>query len=329
VNSSPSASCFRLSKGTVRQTKTIHTEIALMKKGSGFLIWAIVLLCIPFIAGCGTGRSLVWQTIGDTDWPKKRVMVMQTVNLSGVSSDGLVDTVSETLSENLRKTGFFIIQRPDETMRSYTFKLGKPLEPEFINRAAESGINAVVFTTVTPVEITSARKGVWPFRKHAEKFTVSVNLDIVDNNFGTVIISKEFAEDITFSGETIIATGKQDPFAQRKVKALEKCLPEIVKEATKTAIRSLNRHVWTGRIVSLDGGKIMVNAGRDAGLRPGVVFEVFCADECVTACTGQTYALPGQKVGELRIVSLKARRALTEPVEGDGFQAGQIVKVKD
>jgi len=45
--------------------------------------------------------------------------------------------------------------------------------------------------------------------------------------------------------------------------------------------------------------------------------------------TGQTYALPGQKVGELRIVSLKARRALTEPVEGDGFQAGQIVKVKD
>ena len=83
------------------------------------------------------------------------------------------------------------------------------------------------------------------------------------------------------------------------------------------------------RIVSLDEGKIMINAGRDAGLRPGVVFEVFCADECVTAFTGQTYTLPSQKVGEIRIVSLKTRRALTEPVNGEGFEVGQIVMVKD
>jgi len=300
-----------------------------MKKGSPLLVGAIALLCIPFMAGCGTGRSLVSQTIKDADWPKKRVMVMPTVNLSGVSSGGLVNRVSEELSKNLRKTGFFIIQRPEETAHSYAFKLGKPLEQELMNKAAESGMNAVIFITIPPVEITSARKGVWPFRKHAEKFTVSVNMDIVDSNFGTVIMSKDFAEDIKFSGETIIATGKQDPFAEKKVKALEKCLPEIVEKATKTAIRSLNRHIWTGRIVSLDEGKLMVNAGRDAELRPGVVFEVFCADECITACTGQTYALPGQKVGEIRIVSLKARRAHTEPVGGDGFEVGQIVRVKD
>ena len=118
------------------------------------------------------------------------------------------------------------------------------------------------------------------------------------------------------------------PLRKKKMTALERCLPEIVEKATNTAIRSLNRHVWTGSIVSLDEGKIMVNAGRDAGLRPGIVFEVFCVDECVTACTGQAYALPDQKVGEIRIVSLKTRRALTEPVAGAGFQVGQIVRVK-
>ncbi len=254
---------------------------------------------------------------------------MPTVNLSGLSSGGLVDTVSEELSRNLRTTGYFIIQRHDDPTHSFTFKLGTPLEKELMNRAAESGVNAVVFTTVIPVEITPARKGVWPFKKHAEKYTVSLNLDILDSNTGTVIISKDFAEDIKFSGETIIATGAQDPFAEKKMKALEKRLPEVVEKATKTTIRSLNRHVWTGRIVSLDDGKIMINAGRDAGLRPGVVFEVFCVDECVTACTGQTYALPDRKVGEIRIVSLKTRRALVEPVEGAGFQVGQLVRVKD
>ena len=328
MSSNPSESSSRQGKKTVGETTTKHSEIYSMKQRSHLFVWTIAVSCILCIAGCGTGPSLISETVRDTDWPKKRVLVMPTVNLSGVSSGGLVSTLSEKLSKDLRKTGFFIIQRNDDTTHSFTFKIDKPLEKELVNRATESGVNAILFTTVTPVEITSTRKGVWPFRKHAEKFTVSVNMDIFDSNMGTVIISKDFAEDIKFSGETIIATGAQDPFAEKKMKALEKRLPEVVEKATKAAIRSLNRHVWTGSIVSLDEGEIMVNAGRDAGLRPGIVFEVFCVDECVTACTGQTYALPDRKVGEIRIVDLKARRALAEPIKGAGFQAGQLVRVK-
>jgi len=52
-------------------------------------------------------------------------------------------------------------------------------------------------------------------------------------------------------------------------------------------------------------------------------------DKCITASTGQTYALPGQKVGEIKIVTLKTRHSLAEPVKGDGFKVGQIVRVKD
>ena len=187
-----------------------------MKQRSHLFVWTIAVSCILCIAGCGTGPSLISETVRDTDWPKKRVLVMPTVNLSGVSSGGLVSTLSEKLSKDLRKTGFFIIQRNDDTTHSFTFKIDKPLDKELVNRATESGVNAILFTTVTPVEITSTRKGVWPFRKHAEKFTVSVNMDIVDSNMGTVIISKDFAEDIKFSGETIIATGVHDPFAKKK-----------------------------------------------------------------------------------------------------------------
>jgi len=39
--------------------------------------------------------------------------------------------------------------------------------------------------------------------------------------------------------------------------------------------------------------------------------------------------LPGQKLGEIKIVTLKTRRSLAEPVEGDGFKVGQIIRVKD
>jgi len=52
-------------------------------------------------------------------------------------------------------------------------------------------------------------------------------------------------------------------------------------------------------------------------------------DKCITASTGQTYALPGQKVAEIKIVTLKTRYSLAEPVKGDGFKIRQIVRVKD
>ena len=116
---------------------------------------------------------------------------------------------------------------------------------------------------------------------------------------------------------------------ETKKMTLKECLPDILKEAANAASLSLNQKVWTGRIVSIDTKEIIINTGSDVELRPGVVLEVFCEGKYITSFKEQTYQLPGQKVGEIKIVSLKARHSLTEPIDGDGFKAGQIVKVKD
>jgi hypothetical protein len=105
--------------------------------------------------------------------------------------------------------------------------------------------------------------------------------------------------------------------------------PFSLRMAANTASLSLNQKVWTGRIVSIDTKEIIINAGSDVGLRQGVVLDVFRKGECITSFQKQIYQLPGPKAGEIKIISMKTRHSLAEPIDGDGFKVGQIVKVKD
>ena len=300
-----------------------------MKRRLYMLPIPVFLLPLMFLAGCATGPSLFSRALSDNDWPKKRVMVMPVIDLTGLTSGELVDAVSDEVSTILRESGFFVVYQHDKTTQPYSLQVGKPVDLELLRVFRERGINALVFETVNPIEVDLVRKGIWPFRGRAQRFTVSVNIDIVDVNTGTIILGEEISKDLIFSGEEIRTETEKTPYAEKKIRALKECLPEILKKAAKATIHSLNRQAWTGRIVSLDQQGIIINAGHDVGLRPDVVLEVFCTGECITSCTGQTYELPGIKVGEIRIVSLKTRHSHAEPVEGDGFKVGQIVRVKD
>jgi curli biogenesis system outer membrane secretion channel CsgG len=300
-----------------------------MKRRCYILLSTVFLFALVFAAGCATGPSLFSRALPNNDWPKKRIMVMPAINLTGLPSDELVDTKTEEAGTILQKSGLFIVYQHNKTEQPYSFQVGKPVDPELLRVSQERGMNALVFETVNPIEVNLVRKGIWPFRARAQRFTVSVNIDIVDVNTGTVILGEDIAKDITFSGEEIRTETEETPYAEKKARALKECLPEILKKAARSATHSLNQQVWTGRIVSLDKQGIVVDAGRDVGLRPGVVLEVFCAGEYITSCTGQTYELPGVKVGEIKIVALKTHHSFAEAVKGTDYQPGQIVRVKD
>jgi hypothetical protein len=300
-----------------------------MNKVSLQLVGAASLIVIIFVAACAMDRSFLPGAAPKSDWPRKRVMVMPARNLTELPSELLGDTVSHELTSALRKSGFYVVYREQRSNPTDSLKIGNPIDPELLKAAQDRGMNALVFETLNPIEVNLVRRGIWPLRRRAQRFTVSLSIDIVDANTTALILSDEFAKDVTFSGEEIRTETEQTPYAARKQKAVNECLPKILKETARSVSRALNRHGWIGRIVSLDGEGIVVNAGRDAGLRPGVVFEVFCAAECITSCTGQTYNLPGPKVGEIKIVTLKARRCLAQVIQGAGFETGQLVRVKD
>ena len=302
-----------------------------MKERPHALLTVIVLLPILLLAGCATSASLESRGLPDNDWPKKRVMVMPATNLTGIPLDELMDTVGGELTRILEKTGFFNVYpvRKKGSKEFPFFKPGEPIDPELMREAQEIGMNAIIFATVNPIETNSVKPGIWTSEEKAQRFTVSIHIDIVDINRGIILLSKEIADNITGSNEEAEKEKKRSPDAETKKWVLKERLSDIIKKAAMAVSISLNREVWTGRVVSEDKERIIINAGRDAGLRPGIVFEVFDKGECITSFKGQTYQLLGPKVGEIKIVGIKPRHSTAEPITGADFKPGQIVRVKD
>ncbi len=289
------------------------------------LLTTIILL----LAGCGMRASLISGLLTDNDWPKKRVMLMPATDLTGIAFHESIDTISEELTKILGITGYFNLYPHNKTKKFHSFTPEESIDPELLREAKEKGMNAIIFETLNPIELNPGKSGIWPFRKKGWKCTVSMDIDILDVNIGTILLSKEIADNITLSSEETTEETEKGGNTETKKKALKECLPGILKEAANAAILSLNQKPWIGRIVSLNTKEIIINAGSDVGLRPGVVLEVFSKGEYITSFNKQTYQLPGPKAGEIKIVSLKTRHSLTEPINGNGFKVGQIVRVKD
>jgi len=294
------------------------------------LFTLIVLFPILLLAGCGASASLESRELPDNDWPKKRVMVMPATNLSGMPLDELMDIVSEELTKILRKTGFFNVY-PVGKKDPFTFRFfkpGEPIDPELMRKSKEMGMNAIILETINHVEANTVKSGVWPFRRKTHRFTVSMNIDILDVNRGTILLSKEIADNIILSDEEAKEEKQKSPNVETKKRALKECLTDILRKAAMVVSLSLNREVWAGRIVSTDEKRIIINAGHDAGLRPGIVFEVFGEGKYLTSFKGQTYQLPGPKVGEIQIVRIEPHHSSAEPINGTNFKPGQIIRVK-
>ena len=300
-----------------------------MYKKLYIILTACTLFTFLLLAGCGMRALLTSQLLTDNDWPKKRVMVMPATNLTGRPLSESIDIISEELTTILQKTGFFNLYPHNKTKNFHPFTPGESIDPELLREAKERGMNAIIFETINPIELNPGKSGIWPFRKKAWSCTVSMNIDIVDVNSETILLSKEIADNITLSTEETTEETEKGGTTETKKKALKECLPDILKEAANAASLSLNQKPWTGRIVSINTKEIIINAGSDVGLRPGVVLEVFSKGEYISSFNKQTHQLPGPKAGEIKILSIQQHHSFAEPIKEGNFKPGQIISVKD
>ena len=282
----------------------------------------IALVVILLLYGCGGLPTA-------TNWPKKRVMVMNARDLTGLGMNRTAETVSEGLADHLKKTGLFNVFRNNTAKQSLSFEPGEPIPQDLLRNANGMGMNTIIFETINPIEITPTTSVLWPFRKKAQRFSISLNIDIVDVTKGTILLSKEFTHSTTAKSEGTEDENESLLDKETIKRILREQLPKVIAKAAKAASNSLNQEMWTGTIVSVDAQNIIVNAGRDAGLRPGVVFEVYDYGESITSYKGQIYHLPGKKVGEIETIQIQSQHSVATPLTSSDFKPGQIVRIKD
>jgi curli biogenesis system outer membrane secretion channel CsgG len=86
---------------------------------------------------------------------------------------------------------------------------------------------------------------------------------------------------------------------------------------------------WQGAIASVNNGKVIINAGTNAGLKPGVLLKVMSkGNEITDPETGESLGFEMSEVGKIRIVTVQEKFSTCEVLSGcEAAQKGDMVQV--
>jgi len=104
-----------------------------------------------------------------------------------------------------------------------------------------------------------------------------------------------------------------------------------VRSGVRQLSRRIPRDVWQAMIAeNLDQGRVIINGGRDQGLRAGEVLRVMGPARVITdpATGDELTRLPGAELGRVRVLDIQAHYSLAETLNGGPFpRAARLEKV--
>jgi curli biogenesis system outer membrane secretion channel CsgG len=100
-----------------------------------------------------------------------------------------------------------------------------------------------------------------------------------------------------------------------------------VQEVVANIIAELGDVPWQGRVVTVRGGQIYINAGSDAGMRVGDMLEVSrVGEELIDPETGLNLGQVEDTLGRLRITSVEEKFSIAAPVGSVACERSDIVR---
>jgi hypothetical protein len=296
----------------------------------------LLLLCLGLVAagGCSTTKRFYSKIVPDSSGLKKRVLLLPFWDQAGLGEEKLEQLTTQFLSL-LNKDGAFVIERGKRSAavaeRVRSPELGIVTDPEQARRADQMGMNVMITAVLSPFETQRVKTGIWPFRKIKDETEIAMYVNAFDVINGTLLLTH--LESVKIRTETDIFDEFEEEDAEpQKIKpdieekTLVKSLSDIVSRQASEVSSALRERPWLGRIISSDASGTLINAGSDVGVLPGAVFEVLGTGEIVSSAGGQSLALPGSKVGEIKVTEVMKDRALTSAQEGSSFRPGQVIR---
>ena len=290
-----------------------------------------VLLVLSFlliaIFGCSTTNSII-RTIrpgkADLKW---RVMVLPFIDQAGLGQ-GKVAEITSNFSENLRKSRYLLLYEPPKGVFLSTETKSPDLSivtpPELAGKLEDLGINALITAIINPVDITTKKAGIWPFRKLCRVCECSVVVNVVDIISRTLLLTRLESEKLSVPLDQAQTQDEKEITNQ----ILRKTLRPILKHQVSNIVRSLVEEPLTGKILAVDNNTIAINLGKDVGLHPGHHFDVFAREGSIPSLSGRSFYLLGKKIGEIKASSIMERYSLAVPLVEGHFLAGHLIRSK-
>lgn len=315
-----------------------------MRRFSAAAIYSLALVLLLFGAGCSTIKS-IYQTLDETENTrqgyakdksglKKRVLLLPILNQAGLSEKRLGE-VTSMLQSHLSKDPSLLLEKSTaplpSTVAMRSPRYGIVMDTDTAKRAEETGANVLLTVITNSFEMRLKRVGIWPFRSMKREVEFSVTVNALDLTNGTLFLTRLESEKMDFGMDEI--EDEEDMPSKPEMpeindKTFTRVMSRIMDRQASAIKGALRTQPWTGRILSADGNKIVISAGRKAGLSKEKVFEVFNRGEQIRSASGGSIYLLGPKIGELKTTEIMEDFSIAQVVVGTGYKAGQVIKAK-
>lgn len=336
-----------------------------MKIKKPILFLVAICAIMPLLSGCASTKASL-KNNGITNenimpeyyGPKKRIAVMgfedkvpktpERLSLleilfgrQGAQSDNLGIGMSDMLTTSLVESNRFIVverQNLEDVMKEQSLGASGMVNELTAPRVGEIlGAQVFIRGAVTEFqERTGGNAGGVGFGRFGigistSRAHVAIDLKIYDASTGVVLFAKSIDKNIEESGLVMATTIKGITFGGGGFQKtpIGKAVRECINEAVDAVIIKMEKIPWRGAIVKTVQGKIYVNAGQDANLKPGDILTVYrSGEELIDPETGLGLGSEETRIGIIKIERVEPKFSVAFPVEGSDFKTKDVLKFK-
>jgi hypothetical protein len=299
----------------------------------------ILLLAMALLCGCGTYSNMKKSTgkmvrdfkAPDTDLKKTVFRTGLNNQVAAAQQDmGAVIEIRylETLPQSCPNI-FLTGSENSEASQALNLLFQKSVGPAeslaLIKIGKQLGISAVVSSRFSAIAVRQQDSGFLWFRKKLPFAWVSATTEIYDTETGAKYLDETFTRELKLNDETAESIQKGNVSS---VPAVEKAVFEIIQEMADSVCDVLIRKPWKGYVVKVSEETLTLSSGSRSGLSAGRVLKVYEPGQRIQGSEGQTFLLPGKKIGEIRITTVSSDSAEAVAISGGGFQVDNVVKTK-
>ncbi len=211
---------------------------------------------------------------------------------------------------------------------SKTAQIGKAITAQYLVRGTVTEFDEAEASSDKGFSVYGVSMGGGKSRAH-----MAVVVDLIDTTSGTVVASQRMEGKAEGHGSGMGLAVPRVPGSFRggkqKHTPLNKAMQQCIDNTVYFIDAELGRQPWKSTVVKADEGGIIIRGGSEDGMQPGYEFNVYRpGGELRDPTTGELLDTEMKKLGRISVTKVKEKIAYATPLMGQGFQAGDMVKVE-
>ncbi|MCJ7775706.1 MAG: hypothetical protein MUP08_04905, partial [Desulfobulbaceae bacterium] len=205
-----------------------------------FILLSSFFLSLLFLAlsGCSTTKSVIDKIVTNAPDLKKRVMIAPLVDQAEFGRERTAQ-IAANFVELLKESPHLLLFQDPQGIPSGTGskspEFGIVIPPDLVKRAQDLGMNALIIGVLNPLEATTRKTGIWPFRDISRIIEISMTVNIVDTTSGCLYLTELDSEEMDFLIDELPGRDENEVIDQ----IIEAKMPRILKRQSSAVIESL------------------------------------------------------------------------------------------